>query len=51
LFEKHNNCNNYGQRKISKKLGISIEELEQRIQRNKKAEEDKIESNAKNKPN
>jgi len=37
--------------KLAKKLGISIEELGQRIQRNKKAEEDKIESNAKNKPN
>ena len=37
--------------KLAKKLGISIEELEQRIQTNKKAEEDKIESNAKNKPN
>ena len=37
--------------KLAKKLGISIEELEQRIQTNKKAEEDKIESNEKNKPN
>tara|TARA_B110001450_G_scaffold137449_1_gene129020 strand:- start:49 stop:177 length:129 start_codon:yes stop_codon:yes gene_type:complete len=37
--------------KLAKKLGISVEELELRIQRNKDAEEDKIESNAKKKLN
>lgn len=37
--------------KLAKKLEISVEELELRIQRNKDAEEDKIESNAKKKLN
>tara|TARA_B110001450_G_scaffold256027_1_gene285155 strand:+ start:762 stop:890 length:129 start_codon:yes stop_codon:yes gene_type:complete len=35
--------------KLAKKLGISIEELEKRIYKNKQAEEDKIDSNAKKK--
>ena len=35
--------------KLAKKLGISIEELERRITKNKQAEEDKIDANAKNK--
>ena len=35
--------------KLAKKLGITVEELENRIQKNKKAEEDLIESTAKKK--
>ena len=34
-------------KELAIKLGISIEELDKRIQKNKDAEEDKIESNAK----
>ena len=34
---------------LAKKLGLSIEELDKRINKNKQAEEDKIESNAKKK--
>ena len=34
--------------KLAKKLGISIDELERRIDKNKQAEEDKIDANAKN---
>tara|TARA_B100000780_G_scaffold245348_1_gene189366 strand:- start:121 stop:243 length:123 start_codon:yes stop_codon:yes gene_type:complete len=36
-------------KELAIKLGISVEELEKRIQKNKDAEEDKIESNAKKK--
>ena len=32
---------------LAKKLGITVKELEERIQKNQKAEEDKIESTAK----
>jgi hypothetical protein len=35
--------------KLAKKLGITVEELENRIKRNKEAEEDLIESSAKKK--
>ncbi len=35
--------------KLAKKLGITIEELEKRINKNKNAEEDLIESTAKKK--
>tara|TARA_B100000676_G_C18034283_1_gene820787 strand:- start:374 stop:499 length:126 start_codon:yes stop_codon:yes gene_type:complete len=33
--------------KLAKKLGISLEELNERIKKNKEAEEDKIKANAK----
>ncbi len=33
--------------KLANKLGISLEELQRRIKKNKDAEEDKIKSNAK----
>ena len=33
--------------KLAKKLGITLDELKERIQKNKKAEEDRIKSNAK----
>jgi hypothetical protein len=36
-------------KELAIKLGISVEELDKRIQKNKNAEEDKIESNAKKK--
>ncbi len=35
--------------KLAKKLGITIEELKNRIEKKKKEEEDKIEANAKKK--
>jgi|TARA_X000000368_G_scaffold65608_1_gene46865 hypothetical protein len=35
--------------KLAKKLGITIVELENRIRKNREAEEDKIESSAKKK--
>ncbi|SVD70814.1 uncharacterized protein METZ01_LOCUS423668 [marine metagenome] len=35
--------------KLAKKLGITVEELENRIKKNKEAEEDLIESTAKKK--
>ena len=35
--------------KLAKKLGISLEDLKKRIERNKNEEEDKIEANAKKK--
>ncbi len=35
--------------KLAKKLGITVEELENRIQKNKEAEEDLIESTSKKK--
>jgi len=35
--------------KLAEKLGISVEELNERIKKNKKAEEDKIEANIKKK--
>tara|TARA_B100001540_G_C15306737_1_gene417386 strand:- start:47 stop:175 length:129 start_codon:yes stop_codon:yes gene_type:complete len=35
--------------KLAKKLGITIEELKNRIEQNKNEEEDKIEANAKKK--
>ncbi|HJO70693.1 MAG TPA: hypothetical protein QF428_03065 [Flavobacteriaceae bacterium] len=35
--------------KLANKLGITVEELENRIQKNKEAEEDLIESTAKKK--
>jgi len=34
-------------KKLAKKLGISLEELNERIKKNKEAEEDKIKANAK----
>ena len=37
--------------KLAQKLGISLEELNKRIQKNKSAEEDKIKANAKKKNN
>ena len=36
-------------KELAIKLGISVEELDKRIQKNNNAEEDKIESNAKKK--
>ena len=35
--------------KLAKKLGITIEELKNRIEKNKNEEDDKIEANAKKK--
>ena len=35
--------------KLAEKLGISVEELDERIKKNKKTEEDKIEANIKKK--
>ena len=37
--------------KLAQKLGISVEELKERIEKNKSEEEDKIEANAKKKNN
>tara|TARA_B100000530_G_scaffold288761_1_gene204433 strand:+ start:116 stop:247 length:132 start_codon:yes stop_codon:yes gene_type:complete len=37
--------------KLAEKLGISIEELKSRIQKNKNAEQDAIESSSKKKKN
>ena len=37
--------------KLASKLGISVEELKKRIEKNKSEEEDKIEANAKKKNN
>jgi len=37
--------------KLAAKLGISIEDLKERIKKNKSEEEDKIEANAKKKNN
>jgi len=36
-------------KKLAEKLGISLEELNKRIKKNKEAEEDKIKSNSKKK--
>ena len=36
-------------KKLADKLGISVEELKNRIEKNKNAEEDKTEANAKKK--
>ena len=38
-----------GLEKLAKKLGISVEELKRRIEKNKNEEEDKIEASAKKK--
>jgi len=38
-------------KKLAEKLGISLEELNKRIKKNKEAEEDKIKSNSKKKNN
>ena len=38
-----------GLEKLAKKLGISVEELKRRIEKNKNEEEDKIEAGAKKK--
>ena len=35
--------------KLAEKLGISVEELDKRIKKNKKSEEDRIEANIKKK--